>query len=134
MAFRRKAISLCGSFAANPPQIKPRPLFRKRLLRSYVHALNSVCNTELGFSGGLVDVPVICPTCQNIFAGSFKRPDHATLHGVVLDIFVERPIHGSETMLGRSDSGQVAPRAQQRSVLHRRVQRWLDDASPIRRN
>ena len=62
------------------------------------------------------DRPVICPTCQNIFAGSFKRPDHATLHGVVLDIFVERPIHGSETMLGRSDSGQVAPWAQQRSV------------------
>jgi hypothetical protein len=29
MAFRRKAISLCGSFAANPPQIKPRPLFSK---------------------------------------------------------------------------------------------------------
>ena len=63
---------------------------------------------------------VICPTCQNIFAGSFKRPDHATLHGVVLDIFVERPIHGSETMLGRSDSGQVARRAQQRSVGRRR--------------
>jgi hypothetical protein len=33
-------------------------------------------------------------------SGSFKRPDHATLHGVVLDIFVERPIHGSETTLG----------------------------------
>ena len=65
------------------------------------------------------DMPVICPTCQNIFAGSFKRPDHATLHGVVLDIFVERPIHGSETMLGGSDSGQLAPRARQRSVLRR---------------
>jgi hypothetical protein len=74
-----------------------------------------------GFSGaGDEDMPVICPTCQNIFAGSFKRPDHGTLHGVVLDIFVERPIHGSETMLGRSDSGQVAPRAQQRSVGRRR--------------
>jgi hypothetical protein len=43
------------------------------------------------------------------------------LHGVVLDIFVERPIHGSETTLGRSDSGQAAPRAQQRSVLPRRA-------------
>jgi len=21
------------------------------------------------------DMPVICPTCQNVFAGSFKRPD-----------------------------------------------------------
>jgi hypothetical protein len=37
------------------------------------------------------DMPVICPTCQNVFAGSLKRPDHATLHGVVFDIFVERP-------------------------------------------
>ena len=35
------------------------------------------------------DMPVICPTCQNVFAGSLKRPDHATLHGVVFDIFVE---------------------------------------------
>jgi hypothetical protein len=39
--------------------------------------------------------------------------------GSFLDIFVERPIHGSETMLGRSDSGQVARRAQQRSALRR---------------
>ena len=69
----------------------PRRIFRRGL---------SCCDDE--------DMPVICPTCQNIFAGSFKRPDHATLHGVVLDIFVERPIHGSETMLGRSDSDQVA--------------------------
>ena len=37
------------------------------------------------------DMPVICPTCQNVFAGSLKRPDHATLHGFVFDIFVERP-------------------------------------------
>ncbi len=81
----------------------PRRIFRR--------GLNS-CDDE--------DMQVICLTCQNIFAGSFKRPDHATLHGVVLDIFVERPIHGSETMLGRSDSCQVAPRAQQRSVGRRR--------------
>src|SRR5450432_2731526 len=59
----------------------PRRIFRR--------GLNS-CDDE--------DMPVICPTCQNVFAGSLKRPDHATLHGVVLDIFVERPIHGSETM------------------------------------
>jgi hypothetical protein len=77
----------------------PRRIFRRGL---------NCCDDE--------DMPVICP---NIFAGSFKRPDHATLHGVVLDIFVERPIHGSETMLGRSDSGQVARRAQQRSALRR---------------
>jgi hypothetical protein len=32
------------------------------------------------------------------------------LHGVVLDIFVERPIHGSETVPSRSDSDQVAGR------------------------
>src|SRR5882757_1980906 len=62
------------------------------------------------------DMPVICPTCQNVFAESLKRPHHATLHGVVLDIFVERPIHGSETMLGRSDSGHAARRAQRRSI------------------
>ena len=42
-----------------------------------------------------VNMPVICPTCQNVFAGSPKRPDHATLHGVVLDIFVERRLPGS---------------------------------------
>ena len=82
----------------------PRRIFRR--------GLNS-CDDE--------DMPVICPACQNVFAGSLKRPDHATLHGVVLDIFVERPIHGSETMLGRSDSGQAARRVQQRSVLRRRA-------------
>jgi hypothetical protein len=49
----------------------PRRIFRR--------GLNS-CDGE--------DMPVICPTCQNVFAGSFKRPDHATLHGVVFDIFV----------------------------------------------
>ena len=43
-------------------------------------------------SGDDEDMPVICPTCQNVFAGSLKRPDHAPLHGVVLEIFVERPI------------------------------------------
>jgi hypothetical protein len=79
-----------------------------------------------GFSGAGLnscddeDMRVICPTCQNIFAGSFKRPDHATLHGVVLDIFVKRPIRGSETVLGWSHSGQVTRRAQQRSVGRRR--------------
>ena len=52
----------------------PRRIFRR--------GLNS-CDDE--------DMPVICPTCQNVFAGSLKRPDHATLHGVVFDIFVERP-------------------------------------------
>jgi hypothetical protein len=56
----------------------PRRIFRRGL---------SSCDDE--------DMPVICPTCQNVFAGSLKRPDHATLHGVVFDIFVERPIHGS---------------------------------------
>jgi hypothetical protein len=44
-------------------------------------------------SGDDEDMPVICPTRQNVFAPSLKRPDHATLHGVVFDIFVERPIH-----------------------------------------
>ena len=34
------------------------------------------------------DMQVICPMCQNVFAGSLKRPDHAPLHGVVFDIFV----------------------------------------------
>jgi hypothetical protein len=36
-------------------------------------------------------VPLICPTCQNVFAGfaqSLPASDHhATLHGVVFDIF-----------------------------------------------
>ena len=57
-----------------PDSKSPRRIFRR--------GLNS-CDDE--------DMPVICPTSQNVFAGSFKRPDHATLHGVVLDIFVERP-------------------------------------------
>jgi hypothetical protein len=42
----------------------PRRIFRR--------GLNS-CDGE--------DMPVICPTCQNVFAGSLKRPDHATLLG-----------------------------------------------------
>src|ERR1700722_17449046 len=37
---------------------------------------------------------VICPTCQNVFAGIAQRPEQATLHGVVFDIFVARPISG----------------------------------------
>src|SRR5882724_10211101 len=56
----------------------PRRIFRR--------GLNS-CDDE--------DIQVICPTCQNVFAGSLKRPDHATLHGVVFDIFVERCLPGS---------------------------------------
>src|SRR5258708_33136726 len=41
--------------------------------------------------GGIV--PLICPTCQNVFAGiaqSVHASDrHATLHGVVFDILLE---------------------------------------------
>ena len=37
-------------------------------------------------------VPLICPTCQNVFAGFAQSIDasghHATLHGVVFDILV----------------------------------------------
>ena len=43
-------------------------------------------------------VPLICPTCQNVFAGCSKHPcqrHHATLHGVVFDILV-----GSENHVG----------------------------------
>jgi hypothetical protein len=44
-------------------------------------------------------VPLICPTCQNVFAGfaqSIHASDHhATLHGVVFDILV-----GSENSVG----------------------------------
>jgi len=46
-------------------------------------------------------VPLICPTCQNVFAGFAQGIDasdhHATLHGVVFDILVEseRPDRGS---------------------------------------
>src|SRR5450756_2575540 len=58
--------------SVSPDSKSPRRIFRR--------GLNS-CDDE--------DMPVICPTCQNVFAGSFKRPDHATLHGVVFDIFVE---------------------------------------------
>ena len=68
-------------------------------------------------------MPVICPTCQNVFAGSLKRPHHATLHGVVFDIFVERPIHRSETMLSRSDSGQQLVGRNSASVGCRRAKK-----------
>jgi hypothetical protein len=72
------------------------------------------------------DMPVICPTCQNVFARGTGQDvpvgdEIPTLHGVVFDIFVERPIQGSETTLGRSDSGQAVRRAQQRSALRRRA-------------
>ncbi len=44
-------------------------------------------------------VPLICPTCQNVFAGiaqSIHASDHrATLHGVVFDILV-----GSQSRVG----------------------------------
>ena len=44
-------------------------------------------------------VPLICPTCQNVFAGIAQSIDasdrHATLHGVVFDILV-----GSESRVG----------------------------------
>jgi hypothetical protein len=46
-------------------------------------------------------VPLICPTCQNVFAGfaqSIHVADHhATLHGVVFDILV-----GSESRAGHA--------------------------------
>ena len=59
------------------------------------------------------DMQVICPTIQDVSEGSLERPDHATLHGVVFDIFVERPI-------GRN-----------RAAYCGAVQRWVDDASPV---
>jgi len=77
----------------------PRRIFRR--------GLNS-CDDE--------DMQVICPTSQNVFAGSLERPDPATLHGVVFDIFVERPIE-------RNSSADCAA-----------VQRWVDDASAIHPN
>src|SRR6266481_1172308 len=44
-------------------------------------------------------VPLICPTCQNVFAGFAQgihaSDHHATLHGVVFDILV-----GSESRVG----------------------------------
>ena len=78
------------------------------------------------FRGGLnscddEDMQVICPTCQNVFAGSLKRPDHATLHGVVFDIFVERP--SMVQLVGRKSAAHGAA-----------VQTWVDDASPIHPN
>ena len=73
--------------------------------RIFRRGLNS-CDDE--------DMPVICPTCQIIYAG-LQKAGHATLHGVVLDIFVERPIHGSEAMrVGAIRSS--SSRAQQRSI------------------
>jgi len=41
-----------------PDSKSPRRIFRRGLIS---------CDDE--------DMPVICPTCQNVFAGSLKRPD-----------------------------------------------------------
>jgi hypothetical protein len=69
--------------------------------RSFRRGLNS-CDDE--------DMPVICSTCQNVFAGSLKRPDHATLHGVVFDIFVERPIRPNLIATRRRSRLPLCPR------------------------
>jgi hypothetical protein len=72
----------------------PRRIFRR--------GLNS-CDHE--------DIPVICPTCQNVFTGSLKRPDHATLHGVVFDIFVESSEGASaQRMAPPCKDGWMTPR------------------------
>ena len=102
--------------SVSPDSKSPRRIFRR--------GLNS-CDDE--------NMPVICPTCQNVFAGSLKRPDHATLHGVVLDIFVERPIHGSKPCR----VGAIAVRQFVRrnsAVYCAAVRRWVDDALHIRPN
>jgi hypothetical protein len=72
----------------------PRRIFRR--------GLNS-CHHE--------DMPVICPTCQNVFAGSLKKPDHVTLHGVVFDIFVESSQGASaQRMAPPCKDGWMTPR------------------------
>jgi hypothetical protein len=48
-------------------------------------------------------VPVICPTCQNVFRGTFKaqNAEFVTLHGVVFDILVlERARAGRHVIPG----------------------------------
>ena len=99
-AARFGALSGVLSDSVSSDSKSPRRIFRRGLCS---------CDDE--------DMPVICPTCQNVFAGSLKRPDHATLHGVVLDIFVERPIDGSAPSLAWpiEPPGRVAPRARWRS-------------------
>jgi hypothetical protein len=54
-------------------------------------------------------VPLICPTCQNVFAGIAQgihaSDRHATLHGVVFDILVgsERLVLAELVMNRRSE-------------------------------
>src|ERR1700722_8863570 len=72
----------------------PRRIFRRGL---------NCCDDE--------DMPVICPTCQNVFAGSLKSPDHPTLHGVVFDIFVASSQGTSEQrMAPLCKDGRMTPR------------------------
>ena len=87
-AARLGALGAVWPDSVSPDSKSPRRIFRR--------GPNS-CDDE--------DMPVICPTCQNVFAGSLKRPDHATLHGVVLDIFVATVLPDqalSENLLGLS--------------------------------
>ena len=53
-------------------------------------------------------VPLICPTCQNVFAGFAQGIDasdhHATLHGVVFDILV-----GSESRVQTLSASRQLP-------------------------
>ena len=47
-------------------------------------------------------MPVICPTCQMHFSEMANRPDPATLHGVVFNIF-------GRVSPGRSSRGMSRP-------------------------
>jgi hypothetical protein len=81
----------------------PRRIFRRGLIS---------CDHE--------DMPVICPTCQNVFAGSLKRPDRATLHGVVFDILVESSRGASgQRMAPPCKDGWMTPRPSTLSNRHK---------------
>jgi len=65
------------------------------------------------------NMPVICPTCPNVFAGIAQKAGPCYFAwGCFRYFFVERPIHGS------------APGATAKAV-GAAVQRWMDDASHI---
>src|SRR6266481_1805667 len=70
-------------------------------------------------------VPLICPTCQNVFAGiaqSIHASDHhATLHGVVFDILVETGLTRArhEPAIGATKSTRLV--GMRRSLARRRA-------------
>ena len=100
-----------------------------------IRALISACPRPWAFYKSREDglVPLICPTCQSVFAGfaqSIHASDHlATLHGVVFDILV-----GSESRVGLTAVFPVDDRSMACQALAREPRARLrpEASAPVR--